>query len=106
MGICKVNAFGRSQSVVVDLAREIHSKAWKNSSHVSSQTKSAQKICRDWQDAVLAHFGARFEREYPVAALNNGYERIDLVDMQEGVAFELNVSPNNTHFEFYRDIFK
>ena len=35
-----------------------------------------------------------------------GYERIDLVDMNEGTAFELKVSPKNTHFEFYRDIFK
>ncbi len=26
--------------------------------------------------------------------------------MYEGVAFELKVSPNNTHFELYRDIFK
>lgn len=39
--------------------------------------------------------------------LGNGLrQRIDLVDKHDLVAYELKVSPNNTHFEFYRDIFK
>lgn len=33
-------------------------------------------------------------------------KKIDLVDLQDAVAYELKVSKNNTHFEFYRDIFK
>ena len=33
-------------------------------------------------------------------------ERIDLVDTQEGVAYEPKTSPNNPHHEFYRDVFK
>jgi hypothetical protein len=42
--------------------------------------------------------------EHPVA--RHLHERIDLVDLEHGVAYELKVSPNNDHFEFYRDIFK
>lgn len=96
----------KSQPIVVAEARKVHAEIWKESPHVSSQTKAAQQICRDWQQTVLAHFGERFRREYPVASLDIGYEKIDLVDMHEGIAFELKVSPKNTHFEFYRDIFK
>ncbi len=98
--------FEKSQSIVVDIAKQIHQANWSEGSHVSTQTKAAQRISGEWQNAVLKHFGARFSREYLVAALAVGYERIDLVDMHEGVAFEMKVSPKNTHFEFYRDIFK
>ena len=42
--------------------------------------------------------------EHPVA---DGFkERIDLVDLQDALAYEFKVSKNNTRFEFYRDIFK
>jgi hypothetical protein len=73
---------------------------------VSSQTKAAQKICRDWQRAIRCQFGERFSGEFPIAPLKIGFERIDLVDQEGGIAYELKASPNNTHFEFYRDIFK
>ncbi|MCE0482867.1 MAG: hypothetical protein LV479_01360 [Methylacidiphilales bacterium] len=101
-----MGAFDKSQSTVVELARRIHQENWKDGSHVSTQTRSAQRINREWQEAVLNHFGARFHKEYPVASLSVGHEKIDLVDIHEWIAFELKVSPKNTHFEFYRDIFK
>jgi hypothetical protein len=90
-----------SLQIVVDLAKK---ETWKRGSDVSAQTKAAQRISLEWQKDVLAHFGKRFRNEYPVAPLGN--ERIDLVDETDGIAFELKVSPNNVHFEFYRDIFK
>jgi hypothetical protein len=95
-----------SQQVVVELARQIHQKNWTEGSHVSTQTKAAQRISKEWQSAVLGQFGERFRHEYLVSALALGYERIDLVDSLEAVAFEFKVSAKNTHFEFYRDIFK
>jgi len=90
-----------SQAIVVALAKK---EAWQRGSDVSAQTKAAQRISLAWQNDVLTHFGKRFRNEYPVAPLGN--ERIDLVDETDGIAFELKVSPNNVHFEFYRDIFK
>jgi len=94
----------RIQKDVVDLAALKHRQAWKKSSNVSEQTKSAQWVCRSWQQAVADNFHDRFRAEYPVGDGFN--EKIDLMDLQDAVAYELKVSKNNTHFEFYRDIFK
>ena len=94
----------RIQTDVVELAALKHRQTWKKSSNVSDQTKSAQSVCRSWQRAVVDNFHDRFRGEYPVGDGFN--EKIDLVDLQDAVAYELKVSKNNTHFEFYRDIFK
>ena len=94
----------RSQNAVVELAAKQHRQYWKIGSDVSKQTKSAQFVCSEWQKAVKDNFHERFSAEHPVA---DGFkEKIDLVDLEEAVAYELKVSKNNTHFEFYRDIFK
>jgi hypothetical protein len=89
---------------VVELAALKHSQSWQKSSNISDQTKSAQSVCRSWQQAVADIFHDRFRIEYPVGDGFN--EKIDLVDLQDAVAYELKVSKNNTHFEYYRDIFK
>ena len=94
----------RIQHDVVELAGTKHRQSWKISSNVSTQTKAAQSVCCSWQQAVKDNFKERFSTEHPVG---DGFkEKIDLVDLQDGVAYELKVSKNNTHFEFYRDIFK
>ena len=97
-------ALGRDHEAVVKLAREAHSSIWKMSGDESTGDKLAAKITRSWQDAVEQEFGARFRPEHPIA--DELRERIDLVDLRDGVAYELKVSPNNDHSEFYRDIFK
>ena len=94
----------RIQKDVVNLAALKHQQAWKKSSNVSEQTKSAQGVCISWQQAVTDNFQDRFRAEYQVGDSFN--EKIDLVDLEDAVAYELKVSKNNTHFEFYRDIFK
>ena len=94
----------RIQKDVVNLAALKHQQAWKKSSNVSEQTKSAQGVCISWQQAVADNFQDRFRAEYQVGDGFN--EKIDLVDLEDAVAYELKVSKNNTHFEFYRDIFK
>ena len=88
---------------VIRLAREAHNRHWRLSGDAGTGDKLAAAITADWQDAVLAAFPGRFSREQPVGELG---ERIDLVDLFGGIAYELKVSPNNDHFEFYRDIFK
>jgi hypothetical protein len=69
-----------------------------------NQAGVAPKVCRAWQQAVRDDFRDRFSPEHPVGPGMN--EKIDLVDLQGRVAYKLKVSKNNTHFEFYRDIFK
>lgn len=64
----------------------------------------ARRVTLTWQESVRTELGADIETEY---FIGQGFrECIDLVDTRDGVAYELKVSPNNTHFEFYRDIFK
>ncbi len=90
--------------LVLKMADDALRKHWTRTSDVSIQTKASGKVCRTWQESVLDQFGSRFEREYPVG---QGFrEKIDLVDRTKGIAYELKVSKNNTHFEFYRDVFK
>ena len=88
---------------VIQLAREAHAAHWCMSGDASTGDKLATKVTAAWQKAVLTEFSDRFKAEQPVGKLR---ERIDLVDLVGGVAYELKVSPNNDHFEFYRDIFK
>ena len=70
----------------------------------STGDKLAAKITSEWQEAVVQQLGSHFVPEFPVA--EDLRERIDLVDTKAGVAYELKVSPNNDHMEFFRDIFK
>jgi hypothetical protein len=64
----------------------------------------ARLITDTWQAQLRNHAQGRFAIEYQVAP--HLRERIDVVDVVAGVAYELKVSPNNVHMEFYRDIFK
>jgi hypothetical protein len=92
------------QETVVALARQKHRELWTQGSDVSTQTKSAIAVCKSWQQAVSESFPGRFAEECVVGT--NCNEKIDLVDNTDFTAYELKVSPNNTHFEFYRDVFK
>jgi len=81
---------------------EIHGRLWRQKQGVSVATKLAIKITREWQDRVTASH-PHFTAEYQVEALG---EKIDLYDTSNRIAYELKVSQNNTHMEFYRDVFK
>jgi len=70
----------------------------------STGDKLAAAVTSRWQDEVERLVPGQFYREHPIAEHLN--ERIDLVDVEGGVAYEMKVSPNNDHFEFYRDVFK
>jgi hypothetical protein len=94
----------QTQATIIDLARLKHQQLWTSTSDVSTQTKSSGQVCRAWQQAVQDNFRQRFSSEHAVGPGMN--EKIDLVELQDRVAYELKVSENNTHFEFYRDIFK
>jgi hypothetical protein len=85
-------------------AQRAHRAHWQASSDESTGDKAASQVTRTWQDEVTSLHPKRFVAEYAVAV--GLRERIDLVDTERRVAFDLKDSPNNTHFELYRDIFK
>lgn len=92
---------------VVALAAKAHSAGWAAGNDVSAQTRKAQNVCKCWQDAVKKKFGNRFKVECGFSEEKRGpSQKIDLLDIEERVAYELKSSPNNTHMEIYRDVFK
>src|SRR5437879_9522856 len=93
-----------TQDIIVETARQAHRKHWSAKADVSEQTKASTLVCQVWQAAARGVLGEHLLAEHPVA--EGLGERIDLVDTEEAIAYELKVSQNNTHFEFYRDIFK
>jgi hypothetical protein len=71
---------------------------------VGEGDRRAARVTVAWQRDVVRNLGPGLVPEFGVG--EGLRERIDLVDTRDLVAYELKVSPNNTHFEFYRDIFK
>lgn len=70
----------------------------------SEGDRLATLVTATWQSDVVLRFGPTLVPEFSIGEWLS--QRIDLVDKHELVAYELKVSPNNTHFEFYRDILK
>ena len=108
----RVNSGVRPQEVVsqmrideiVERAREAHQLHWAMTGIESEGDRRAARVTDTWQRDVVSRLGPALVPEFPIG---EGFgERIDLVERQELVTYELKVSPNNTHFEFYRDIFK
>lgn len=89
---------------IVERARESHRLHWAMTGSESEGDRRAALVTKTWQQDVVSRLGAVLVPEFPIGGSLR--QRIDLVDTQELVAYELKVSPNNTHFEFYRDIFK
>ena len=81
----------------------------KNSSSVSEHTRDAQAIGKTWQLKVIKRNRNRYQTEQPVlAGLHEKIprEKIDIVDMEKGIAYEFNVSGKSARDEFYKDIVK
>lgn len=89
---------------VVAAARRAHRAHWRMSGDESEGDKRAAAATKAWQDAVCRKDPRTFVAEFRIA--KHLGERIDLVDTKRGIAYEMKVSPNNAHFEFYRDVFK
>jgi len=76
---------------------------WVHNAAVDVATRKAQGITARLQRHLEQVDPGRYSAEFPVGSLR---ERIDLFDRHDRVAYELKVSANNVHFEFYRDVFK
>ncbi len=89
---------------VVKAAQHAFVDRLRDSSDVSKNTKNAQTIAKKWRVAVSALGPDRYRTEEAVdAALD---QRIDVVDQEDGIAYEFKVSGKNAPAEFYKDIVK
>ncbi len=96
-----------TEDQVVALAAQAHSTGWSVGNDVSAQTRKAQQTCKQWQQSVKERFGNRFQDECSIDGEKGApSQKIDLVDVEDRVAYELKASPNNVHMEIYRDVFK
>lgn len=91
-------------ATIIELARAAHADHWRLSGNESEGDRRAATVTRVWQKAVTDALGEDCLGECVVGG--DCRQKIDLVDLCAGIAYELKVSPNNAHFEFYRDIFK
>jgi len=89
---------------VIEIAEQAHALHWRMSGDEGTGDRLAKMVTDVWQAGVVAAQPGRFAVEYLVSPRLR--ERIDVVDLEDGVVYELKVSPNNAHFEFYKDIFK
>ncbi|MFC1866528.1 hypothetical protein ACFL0H_00080 [Thermodesulfobacteriota bacterium] len=87
--------------MIIDKLRKIHKTHRLINGDVSSHTKSAQRITKEWQEAIKTDM---VHTEVPVSPENN--EKIDVIDLSSKTAYEVKVSGKNTHHEFYKDIAK
>lgn len=92
-----------SEDRVVQLAAEARRRYWQEPADEGAGDRQAAEVTRAWQESVIDELGGHFQAERCVA---DRTERIDLVDSRAGIAYELKVSGNNPHHEFYRDVFK
>lgn len=93
-----------NEEQIIEIANLAIYQHWVKTSDVSKATQAAQKVCNEWQNYLHHIHDQNIKTEVKVSKFLN--ERIDVIDYSEGVAYELKVSPNNTHFEFYKDVFK
>jgi hypothetical protein len=89
---------------IVEAAQVAFSVRLKTSSDVSGNTKNAQAIAKGWRSAVHALDPDRFEIEAIVSPELD--QKIDIVDREQGFAYEFKVSGKNAPAEFYKDIVK
>ena len=89
---------------VVQAAQLAFSVRLKNSTDVSENTKNAQAIAKAWRSAVHALDPDRFQIEAMVTPELD--QKIDIVDQENGCAYEFKVSGKNAPAEFYKDIVK
>jgi hypothetical protein len=95
------------KNIVLTSLDEIHNKFWSKDKSVSTQTSLAHKLTREWQNKLVKIDADRYKAEFiSNSQRGNRSHKIDLVDVKERTAYELKVSPNNAHFEFYKDVFK
>jgi len=88
-------------SKVVTPLKNLYTKYRSDNLNVSEHTKSAQAITKKWQEEVC---NESIQREVEIC--KDSPEKIDIIDFDNKIAFELKVSGKNIKHEFYKDLFK
>ena len=89
---------------VIKIAKEIHQRIRRHRNNVPDQTREARQITLEWQKECITRLGNHFLEEVRVD--NHSKEKIDLLDTKKKIAYEMKVSGNNAHHEFYKDVMK
>ena len=89
---------------VVGAAQAAFAERTKGVASVSEHTKNAQAIAKAWRSAVYGLGPDRFQLEALVAPELD--QKIDIVDLEAGCAYEFKVSGKNAWAEFYKDVVK
>lgn len=93
----------KKDDVIVQKAIEIHQRIRNiNEKGISNATRQAITITKEWQNYFRDY--EHLEAETRVAKDNK--EKIDIVDHQQRLAYEMKVSGKNPHHEFYKDLIK
>jgi hypothetical protein len=93
-----------SDDPVVQAAQIAFAARVKGSADVSENTKNAQAIAKSWRSAVHQLDPDRFQIEAMVSPDLD--QKVDIVDLEKGWAYEFKVSGKNATGEFYKDIVK
>ena len=87
--------------MIIEAAKTAYNQFWRSTSDESTGDKQAAKVTKAWQDMVASN-----SIKPEVLIKDNLKERIDVIDFSSATAYEMKVSSNNPHHEFYKDIFK
>lgn len=92
------------ENKIINQLKTIHKKYRLSNATTSEHTKSAQKITKKWQKLMQTKVKGTIKSE--VSINKKSYEKIDIVDFKNCIAYELKVSGKNVQHEIYKDIFK
>ncbi|MBM3838878.1 MAG: hypothetical protein FJ398_13110 [Verrucomicrobia bacterium] len=93
-----------TQAVLFEAINAMEERGWAPASDVSRATKQSVSITKAWQNRLIARNPRQFKAEVPIGRRFN--EKIDIVDVVNGIAYELKLSSKNPHHEFFKDVFK
>lgn len=94
----------KSGDPIVIAAQKAFASRLRGTSDVSQHTKNAQQIAKTWRSSVHKLDPDRFQIEAMVAPALD--QKIDIVDLANGYAYEFKVSGKNAWAEFYKDVVK
>lgn len=93
---------------VIEIAQDLYPKIFLDTSHLSEAEKinigdcCSNIMCKQWQEKCQLLPGMELIAEAEV----DGNGPIDLLDIKNGIAYELKYSHKNVKHEFYKDMFK
>ena len=91
------------EQIIAEARRAVH-ELWTSPSEEAEGDRQARAATQTWQQRLDDLEPGQFLREVPAGP--DLREQIDLLHVATATAFELKVSGNNPHHEFYKDLVK